>query len=77
MLFADTAQLIVIGPGPAGGLHRMLGPFMKGLSQKLGPGSAELNGSRPATRYRYRRNASGALHLMSIPVTLAVSHRCQ
>src|SRR3954447_7379286 len=55
----------------------MLRPFVKGLSQKLWTGSSKLNDSRSAARYSYGRYASSTLHLMSILVTLAVSHGCQ
>src|SRR3954471_1532375 len=77
MALADSTQLIVIDPGPAAALHRMLRPFMKGLSQKLWTGSSKLNDSRSAARYSYGPYASSTLHLMSILVTLAASHGCQ
>jgi hypothetical protein len=77
MLLGGAPQLIVVRSRPAGFLHRMLRPLVKGLAQKLRTGSSELDDSRPAARYRDRCNTSGALHLMSILVTLAVPHGCQ
>ncbi len=76
MAFADSPQLIVIDPGPAAALHRMLRPLMKGLSQKLRTGSSELDDSRPSAGRGHWRNATSALQLMSILIALTVSHCC-
>ena len=76
MAFAARTELIVIDPGPAAALHRMLRPLMKGLSQKLRTGSSKLNDASSAARYSHGRDTGSALHLMSILVTLTISHGC-
>ena len=72
--FADGTQLIVVDPGPPAALHRVLSPFMKRLPQEFRTGSSELNGSSPSARYGYWCNAGGALHFMSVLVSLAIPH---
>src|SRR5439155_26855328 len=77
VVLATCTELVVIDPGPAAALHRMLCPLVERLSQKLRTGSPELNDSGPTTGNGHWRYAGGALHFMRILVTLTTSHRRQ